>query len=185
MLLKLAFKLEYNAKFEEERQGYHDEKNDEKNDENRETIAEDNNEASESEIKKFIHSMTERFTYMPEIKNYFKILLERNEKMNIHYFSAKKSYTKFQIVLGKLKSKIKELSEFLGIDGVFILLAKVMDRSKFIDIIIKLIGTFVAAGLAVVASLITIFRWMQNPIEKTLKSLAKLLGIKPPDEEEI
>lgn len=176
ILQKLAAQLEHSIKSDQE--------NDENHDEDQSVSADEDNNAGDTDIKKLIESMTERFTYVPQIKSFLKSSLEENPKLNIHYSFAKSAHSKFKIILAKLKNRIRELSAFLGIDCIFMLLAKIMDKSKLFDILMKVIGTILSAGLAIIALLLTFLRWLQNPIEKTLKSLAKLLGIKSPDDDD-
>jgi hypothetical protein len=110
---------------------------------------------------------------------------DENQQLHRHYTFAEKFYLKIRIVLDGIKKKIRDLSSLLGIDGFFIFLGKLMDKSRIVDIVMRVIGTVIVSGLAIVASFIAGLRWLQNPIEKTLRSLARLLGIKPPDDDDL
>ena len=77
------------------------------------------------------------------------------------------------------------MSELLGIDTVFIIWAKIMERSKFIEISTRVLGTVIIGALGSIVFIIyPIFRILQNPIQRILSWIARHLGIKVPGTED-
>ena len=114
----------------------------------------------------------------------FHVTINRNKTVSKHYHFTVQVVDTTKEFLALVKRKIREYSELLGIDGVFVALAWLMDKSKLIEIPVRIAGTIFVGGLAILAVVVAAWRWIQNPIERALRGLAKLLGIRFDDDDD-
>lgn len=139
----------------------------------------------EVDVKELAQKLKGRFTYIDKLSITFNNSVENNTVIAKNYKSTITIYQRIVSFWERVKIAIRKTSEFLGIDGFFVILARLMDRFLILDILVRIVGTvIVLLILCLVVIILPITRFLANPIQRTLNFFAKLLGIRPPTDDD-
>ncbi|MDH3663612.1 MAG: hypothetical protein OEU92_26970 [Alphaproteobacteria bacterium] len=153
-----------------------------------EEVQSDSEEATvfeDREMQDLGGALKDNFTYINQITVIMNSTLNNSPVANRHYTQAKSLFQRAVEAWEWFKEFVGKVSEFFGINLVFVGWLWVMKKVPLIGVVTKIIGTLVAlTGVLLVIIILPIWRFFQNPIDRLVKFFSKLLKITPPVEEE-
>ena len=167
--------------------GKTDATNEEENEEEKEAEGEeDGGEEGDdlSEFKELALSLRKNFTYIEQITVIVNSHIQRSPIASKRYDQTVNIYKKTGYYWQKFKSTVRSISEFIGLNLVFVVWLKIMKKFRSIEVATRSVGTVFLLLIAVLVYFIRpLWRFIQNPIERALNFFLKLFGIEAPEEE--
>jgi hypothetical protein len=158
-----------------------DQEEEEEEEEEEETDEEE--EEEDGNFNKIVDHFMERHTYKTEaFAIYFKILSKSRQIERVHT-GVVVGRTKANDSWEYTKEKIKALLSFFGLEGVFIALDALSERSLIVRHLLKILGTLAIPIIFLVGAFIAISKITANPLQKLTKWLTSELDIQLPGEE--
>jgi len=136
---------------------------DEEEEEDIEEEDEESEDDEETKIAAAAQKLAEKFTYKKQIIKFtLKMWDADTGRQTVRMGAISKSETAKDKV-SQTKSWLRDKIQALGINGLFVGLAKLMDSSRTVDVIVRLLGTALLPVFVVGALLVTLLRFTKNP----------------------